>query len=45
MAHVADVVEDFILKDGRRVPIRTRERREIADAYYRFFVTHTLSAL
>ena len=45
MAHVADVVEDFILKDGRRVPIRTMERREIADAYYRFFVTHTLSAL
>lgn len=45
MAHVADVVEDFVLKDGHRVPIRTKERREIADTYYRFFVSHTLSAL
>lgn len=45
MVHVADVVEDFILKDGHRVPIRTKERREIADAYYHFFVSHTLSAM
>lgn len=45
MAHVADVVEDFILNDGHRIPIRTKERREITDAYYRFFVSHTLTAL
>lgn len=45
MAHVADVVEDFILKDGRRIPIRTKDRREMADAYYHFFVSHTLNAL
>ncbi len=42
MEHIADVGEDFILKDGRRVHIRTRERKAMADAYYRFFVEHTL---
>ena len=44
MAHIADVGEDFILKDGRRVHIRTRERKAMADAYYRFFVEETLGA-
>lgn len=43
MNYVADVEEDFVLKDGRRIPIRTRQRRDIADAYYRFFVKDTLA--
>lgn len=42
MCFVADVAEDFILKDGRRVPIRIRQRKAIADAYYRFFVKRAL---
>ena len=42
MSYIADVGEDFILKDGRSVHIRTRERKAMADAYYRFFVEQTL---
>lgn len=42
MNYIADVREDFILKDGRVVHIRTREHKAMADAYYRFFVEHTL---
>ena len=42
MSYIADVGEDFILKDGRCVHIRTREHKAMADAYYRFFVAQTL---
>ena len=37
MRYIADVEEDFILKDGTIVPIRIRQRKAIADEYYRFF--------
>ena len=42
MSYIADVAEDFILKDGTRVPIRIRQHKAIADEYYRFFVKYTL---
>lgn len=42
MSYIADVTEDFILKDGTRIPIRIRQHKAIADAYYRFFVKHTM---
>ncbi len=44
MNQVADVREDFILKDGSSVPIRVRGRREITDAYLHYFVSHSLDA-
>ncbi len=42
MNYIVDVTEDFILKDGTKIPIRIRQRKAIADEYYRFFVKHTL---
>lgn len=44
MRFIADVAEDFILKDGTRIPIRKRQHKAIADAYYRFFVKYTLKS-
>lgn len=44
MCFIADVAEDFILKDGTRIPIRKRQHKAIADTYYRFFVKHTLKS-
>ena len=43
MSYIADVDGDFILKDGTKIPIRIRQRKAIAEEYYRFFVKHTLS--
>lgn len=39
MEHVKDVRDDFVMDNGARVPIPVRRRREMADAYYRFFVS------
>lgn len=44
MHFIADVADDFILKDGTRIPIRKRQHKAIADTYYRFFVKHTLKS-
>lgn len=38
MDHVADVQGDFVLHDGSRVPVRVKERRKLAEAYYAYFV-------
>ena len=43
MEHIADVNEDFVLKDGRAIPIRIRDRKVMADTYYRFFVEYALT--
>lgn len=39
MAHVSDVQTDFLLNNGTHIPIPSRRRREMTDAYYRYFVT------
>lgn len=39
MDQVADVKEDFILKNGNMVPIRVRGRKELIDAYNRYFLS------
>lgn len=39
LEYVADAREAFILDDGTCIPIPVRRRREITDAYYRYFVT------
>jgi len=39
MDQVADVKEDFILKNGTMVPIRVRGRKEIVDSYNRYFLS------
>ncbi len=38
MDFIADVRDDFILRDGACVPVRVKERRKMHDAYYRYFV-------
>lgn len=38
MDHIADVRDDFILRDGTCVPVRVKERRKMHDAYYRYYV-------
>lgn len=38
MDYVADVRDDFILRDGTCVPVRVKERRKIHEAYHRYFV-------
>lgn len=43
MQYVADVKEDFVLKSGKIIPIRTRDRKAMADTYYRYFVQATLA--
>lgn len=42
MQYIADVNENFILKNGQLIPIRTRERKAMADTYYKFFIKYTL---
>ncbi len=37
MDYVKDVQEDFILKDGTRIPIRVRGRKEMIDRYHEYF--------
>ena len=39
LEHVKDVREDFLMDSGAHIPIPVRRRREMADAYYRFFVS------
>lgn len=39
MDQVARVERDFLLQDGSRVPIRVRSRRQILDAYHRYFLS------
>ena len=38
MDYVADVQDNFIMKDGSIVPIRVRGRKEMLDAYYNYFI-------
>lgn len=38
MDYIADVKDDFILRDGTCVPVRVKERRKMHDCYYRYFV-------
>ena len=38
MDQVADVQEDFILRNGLRVPIRVKGRKKLTEAYYAYFV-------
>ena len=40
MDYVADVQDNFIMKDGSIVPIRVRGRKEMLDAYYNYFIDH-----
>lgn len=39
LEHIKDVNDDFILENGERIPIPIRRHKEMADAYYRFFVS------
>lgn len=39
LEHVKDVREDFLMDTGVHIPIPVRRRREMADIYYRFFVS------
>ena len=45
MDYVADVQEDFILTDRTRIPLRVRNRKELLDAYYSYFVQHLVDNL
>ncbi len=38
MDYIADVCDDFILRDGTCVPVRVKERRKMHEAYHRYFV-------
>lgn len=38
MDHIADVRDDFVLRDGTCVPVRVKERRRMHEAYHRYFV-------
>lgn len=42
MDYVHRVKEEFILRDGTRVPIRIKEKRRITESYYRYFVEKSL---
>lgn len=37
MDHITDVEEEFLLRNGERVPIRVRGRKDVLDAYNRYF--------
>lgn len=39
MDHVVNVKNDFFMSDGSVVPIRMRSRKQIADAYYNYFIS------
>lgn len=45
MDYVADVQDEFILTDKTRIPMRVRNRRELLDAYYSYFVNHLVNSL
>ena len=38
MDYIADVRDDFILRDGTCVPVRVKARRKMHEAYHRYFV-------
>ena len=38
MDYIADVCDDFILRDGTCVPVRVKERRKMHEAYHHYFV-------
>lgn len=38
MDYIADVRDDFVLRDGTRVPVRVKEKRKMHEAYHRYFV-------
>lgn len=40
MDYVADVQDDFVMKDRTVVPIRVRGHKEILDIYYNYFMEH-----
>jgi Ni/Co efflux regulator RcnB len=37
MDYITDVQDDFIIRDGSRVPIRVRSHKAIVDEYHRYF--------
>ena len=37
MDHITDVEEEFLLRNGERVPIRVRGRKDVLDAYNHYF--------
>ena len=43
MDHIKGVDDSFTMRDGSRVPIRVRSRRELTDAYYNYFVSNTMA--
>lgn len=45
MDYIADVEQDFLLRNGTVVPIRVRSRREMTERYYRYFVSRTVERL
>lgn len=38
MDYIADVRDDFVLRDGTCVPVRVKERRRMHEAYHRYFI-------
>ena len=38
MRSIADVHDDFVLRDGTCVPVRVKERRKMHEAHHRYFV-------
>lgn len=45
MDFIQSVNRDFTVQGGAVVPIRAHSRREMADAYYQYFVSHTTAKL
>lgn len=45
MDYIADVRDDFVLRDGTCVPVRVKERRKMHDSYYRYFVDAACKAV
>lgn len=42
MDFIADIKEDFIMRDGTEVPIRVRGKRELLDNYNKYFTEHSV---
>lgn len=38
MPHIYSAGDDFVLKDGKRVPIKVRERKALRDTYFQFII-------
>jgi DNA-binding LytR/AlgR family response regulator len=45
MDYVENVQNDFLMRDGASIPIRTRSRGQIADQYHAYFVAHSVAQL